>query len=93
MGDAPAAEAILKDILAKQPVSQPALSMLSSAYVRSGRLQDATDLLERAHRADPAQTRVTVSLGDLYIRANEPQKALGPDPGRKGRQYECRSTS
>jgi putative PEP-CTERM system TPR-repeat lipoprotein len=76
MGDAPASEAILKDILAKQPVSQPALSMLSSAYVRSGRLQDATDLLERAHRADPAQTRVTVSLGDLYIRANAPQKAL-----------------
>jgi putative PEP-CTERM system TPR-repeat lipoprotein len=76
LGDAPAAEAILKDILVKQPVSQPALTMLSSDYVRSGRLQDATDLLERAHRADPAQTRVTVSLGDLYIRANQPQKAL-----------------
>ena len=76
MGDAPAAEEILKDLLAKQPDSQPALTMLSSTYVQSGRRQNAIDLLERAHRADPAQTRVTVSLGDLYIRDNQPQKAL-----------------
>src|SRR5208283_1713238 len=53
-----------------------ALSMLSAAYVQSNRLAEATSLLERAHRADASQTRVTVSLGDLYIRAHEPQKAL-----------------
>jgi len=76
MGDSPSAEGMLKDMLAKQPGSQPALTMLASTYVQSGRLHDAIELLERAHRADPAQNRVTVSLGDLYIRANEPQKAL-----------------
>jgi putative PEP-CTERM system TPR-repeat lipoprotein len=52
--------------------------------VQPGRLQDATDLLERAHRADLAQTRVTVSLGELYIRGNEPQKALDLTLAEKG---------
>ncbi len=76
LGDKAGAEKILGDILAKQPVAQPALSMLTSAYVQSNRLADAINLLERAHRADPAQVRITISLGDLYIRTNEPQKAL-----------------
>nr|WP_294523658.1 XrtA/PEP-CTERM system TPR-repeat protein PrsT [uncultured Rhodopila sp.] len=76
MGDLPAADAILIDILAKKPDAQPALTMLTSDYVRANRLQDAIDVVERAHRADATQTRITVSLGDLYIRANQPQKAL-----------------
>jgi cellulose synthase operon protein C len=75
-GDKAAAETVLGDILAKQPASQPALTMLSSYYVQSNRLADATVLLERAHRADASQARITVSLGDLYIRDNQPQKAL-----------------
>ena len=84
IGDKAGAEKILRDILAKQPVAQPALSMLSSEYVQSNRLTDATDLLERAHRADPNQSRITVSLGDLYIRANNPQKALDLTLTEKG---------
>jgi Flp pilus assembly protein TadD len=32
--------------------------------------------MERAHRTDPGLSRVAASLGDLYIRASEPQKAL-----------------
>jgi putative PEP-CTERM system TPR-repeat lipoprotein len=75
-GDLPGAEKILSAILARQPASQPALSMLTTACFRSDRLAQAISLLEAAHRADPGQARVTVSLGDLYIRAKQPQKAL-----------------
>jgi putative PEP-CTERM system TPR-repeat lipoprotein len=84
MGDKPGAEKILSDILAKQPTAQPALTMLTSAYVQSSRLPEATALLERAHRAEPTQTRITVSLGDLYIRANQPQRALDLTLSEKG---------
>jgi putative PEP-CTERM system TPR-repeat lipoprotein len=76
LGDRTEAESILNDILARQPTSQPAMSMLASDYVQSDRLPQAIDLLERAHQSDPDLTRVTVTLGDLYIRAGTPQKAL-----------------
>ncbi|HET6306110.1 MAG TPA: XrtA/PEP-CTERM system TPR-repeat protein PrsT, partial [Rhodopila sp.] len=76
MGDRPSADKILSDILAKQPGAEPALSMMVSEHVQANRLPDAIALLERAHAADPNQTRVTVTLGDLYIRAGTAQKAL-----------------
>jgi putative PEP-CTERM system TPR-repeat lipoprotein len=84
MGDKPAAEKILTDVLGKQPTAEPALSMMLSGYVQSNRLQDAIDLLERAHAADPNQTRLTVTLGDLYIRAGTAQKALDLASAEKG---------
>jgi cellulose synthase operon protein C len=76
MGNRTEAEKILIDILATQPTAEPAMSMMASAYVQSNRLPDAIDLLERAHRSNPDLTRVTVTLGDLYIRAGTAQKAL-----------------
>ena len=76
MGDRAAGEAILADVLGKQPSVEPALSMLASDYVQSNRLGEATALLQRAHAADPASTRVTLTLGELYIRAGAAQKAL-----------------
>ena len=84
LGDRVAAEKILTDVLAKQPAAEPPLSMMASDYVQSGRLPDAIDLLERAHRAAPDQLRLTVSLGDLYIRAHTPQKALDLVAAEKG---------
>jgi cellulose synthase operon protein C len=84
MGDKPSAEKILTDVLGKQPTAEPALSMMLSGYVQSNRLQDATDLIERAHAADPNQTRLTVTLGDLYIRAGTAQKALDLANAEKG---------
>lgn len=84
MGDKTGAEKILGDILDKAPSSQPALTMLSSSLVQNNKLSDATLLLERAHAAEPAQSRITVSLGDLYIRANQPQKALDLTLAEKG---------
>jgi putative PEP-CTERM system TPR-repeat lipoprotein len=76
LGDRAAADKILLDVLNKQPVAEPALTMMVSDYVQSNRLPDAVQLLEHAHIAEPNQTRLTSSLGELYIRAGTPQKAL-----------------
>ncbi len=84
LGEKAAAEKILTDVLAKQPVAEPAMSMMVSGYVQSNRLPEAIDLLEKAHRAEPNLTRVTVSLGDLYIRAGTPQKSLDLAAAEKG---------
>ena len=84
MGDRPGAEKILTEVLAKQPTAEPAMSMMALGYVQSNRIQDAVDLMERAHAADPNAVRVTVTLGDLYIRAGTPQKALDLATAEKG---------
>jgi putative PEP-CTERM system TPR-repeat lipoprotein len=84
MGDRPSAEKILTEILTKQPTTEPAMTMMVSGYVQSNRLQDAVDLMERAHAAEPNLTRVTVTLGDLYIRSGAAQKALDLAAAEKG---------
>ncbi|MBV9249028.1 MAG: PEP-CTERM system TPR-repeat protein PrsT, partial [Acetobacteraceae bacterium] len=70
------AEKLLAEILAKQPAAEPALSLLAATYAQSQRLPQALALLQRAHQAEPSNSRITVSLGDLYIRNGNPQKAL-----------------
>jgi cellulose synthase operon protein C len=84
MGEREAADTILNDVLAKQPTVEPALTMVVSGYVQANKLTEAAGVLERAHRADPDQTRVTLSLGDVYIRAGSPQKALDLAAAEKG---------
>ena len=39
-------------------------------------MPQAIELVEKAHTAQPDDTRVTVSLGDLHIRAGKPAEAL-----------------
>ena len=78
------AEGILSDILAKNAATQPALTMLSTSYVQSNRLPLAITLMERAHGQDPANARITVTLGELYTRAGTPQKALDLANAEKG---------
>ncbi len=75
-GDGPAAEKVLADLLAQHQAAEPALTMLASDYAQSNRLPDAIALLERAHAAVPEDVRITDSLGDLYIRSGNAQKAL-----------------
>lgn len=84
MGDKAGAEKILSDVLSKQPTAEPALSMLVSGDVQANRMPDAIALLERAHASDPTATRVTVTLGDLYIRGGSAQKALDLAEAEKG---------
>ncbi len=84
IGDTDAANTILADVLAKQPTAEPALSMMVGSYVTANKLPEAATLLERAHIADPTQTRITVSLGELYIRQGLAQKALDLVAEEKG---------
>jgi putative PEP-CTERM system TPR-repeat lipoprotein len=84
LGDRAAADQILAEVLAKQPNAEPALTMVVSANVLANKLADAAAVLERAHKADPNQTRVTVTLGEIYIRAGTPQKALDLAGAEKG---------
>ncbi|HEX2940693.1 MAG TPA: XrtA/PEP-CTERM system TPR-repeat protein PrsT, partial [Rhodopila sp.] len=84
LGDNAAAEKLLGDILAKQPNASPALGMLVADYVQHNRLPDAITVLERAHTADPGLVQTTATLGDAYIRAGTPQKALDLALAEKG---------
>ncbi len=74
---------ILKELLAKEPASEPALGMLVSAEMADGKAEDAVAALQRARAAVPKDSRLTVALADLYSRAGEGSKAialLGEDP-------------
>lgn len=84
MGDADASSKILNDVLAAQPTVEPALTMVISSLISANNLPEAAAVLERAHHADPAQTPITVSLGELYIRQGSPQKALDLAAAEKG---------
>jgi putative PEP-CTERM system TPR-repeat lipoprotein len=84
LGDRIAADQILADVLAKQPTAEPALTMVVSANLQSNNLTAATAVLERAHKSEPSQTRLTATLGDVYIRAGMAQKALDLADAEKG---------
>ena len=84
LGDRDAASKILNDVLAKQPTAEPALTMVVSGDLQANKLPEAAEALARAHSADPNQTRITVTLGDVYIRAGTPQKALDLVAAEKG---------
>ena len=75
-GDTAAYEQILRDILARNPASEPALNMLTNWLVQQDHQDQAIALVETAHRAQPTNGPITLALGNLYIRAGEAQKAL-----------------
>jgi putative PEP-CTERM system TPR-repeat lipoprotein len=75
-GDQPHAEALLADVLAKNPTSEPALTMAVFYKLQNGRLGEATDIMQKAHAAAPASPGTTANLGELYIRDGKPQLAL-----------------
>lgn len=84
LGERDAAEKVLLGVLDKQPTAEPALTMMVSGFTQSSRNDKAIELLEKAHNAEPAATRITVSLGDMYIRSGSPQKALDLTAAEKG---------
>jgi putative PEP-CTERM system TPR-repeat lipoprotein len=83
LGDQPKAEALLAEVLAKTPTSEPALTMAVFYKMQSGHMPEAIDLMQKAHAASPATPGITANLGQLYIRAGEPQKALDLALGEK----------
>jgi putative PEP-CTERM system TPR-repeat lipoprotein len=76
LGDRPRAEALLAEVLAKTPTAEPALAMAVFYKMQGGHVPDAIGLMLKAHAAAPASPGVTAKLGELYIRAGQPQKAL-----------------
>ncbi len=76
--DGQQAEAIgmLKDVLAKDPVSEPALGMLVAASLAASNSPEAVAALERAHAAAPGDMRLTIALADVYTRLGDGKKAL-----------------
>ena len=83
-GNGKEAEKLLSGILAQHPTAEPALTMLASNDVQTNQIPKAVALVERAHAAEPTNLRLTASLGDLYIRAGTPQKALDLAEAAKG---------
>lgn len=75
-GDTAGAEKALADILDKHPAAEPALNMLSSDYAQTNRLPEAIVLLQKASAAQPDNLQILATLGDLYIRSGDAQKAL-----------------
>ncbi len=70
------AENILTSLLEKDPAAQPALNVLAAQYVQTNRTEQAIALLEKAHKAQPANVQLMITLGDLYVRAGRPGDAL-----------------
>ena len=70
------AEQLLTALLDKNPTAEPALTMLVTQFAQTNRMPQAIALVEKAHKAQPANTRLTASLGDLYIRSGKPAEAL-----------------
>jgi putative PEP-CTERM system TPR-repeat lipoprotein len=76
---------ILDDVLAKNPTSEPALSMVVGTLTSAGKTADAAAMLERARKAAPTDLRLTIGLADLYTRMGDAKKALallGEDPAK-----------
>jgi putative PEP-CTERM system TPR-repeat lipoprotein len=70
------AEKLLGETLDKAPASEPALSILVNMLVQSGRIDQAIARVDKAHAAAPTDLRIAAGLGQLYVRANQGQKAL-----------------
>ncbi len=75
-GKSAEAEQLLSSLLDKNPNGEPALTMLVTQYAQTNRMPQAIALVERAHVAQPANTRLTANLGELYIRSGKPADAL-----------------
>jgi putative PEP-CTERM system TPR-repeat lipoprotein len=70
------AEQYLGEILRQEPANEQALSMLVNMFLADGRIARAIAAAEGARAAAPANAFVAALLADLYVRGNEPRKAL-----------------
>jgi cellulose synthase operon protein C len=78
------AEKLLGETLDKAPTSEPALSIMVNSLVEGGHIDQAIARVEKAHTAAPADLRIAAGLGQLYVRANQAQKALDLFSDTKG---------
>jgi putative PEP-CTERM system TPR-repeat lipoprotein len=67
---------LLSDILARQPTSEPALTMYVGGMANSNHMADAIAAMQKAHDAAPKDLRLTISLSQLLIRSGDPGAAV-----------------
>ncbi len=75
-GNTAEVEQYLGEILRQEPANEQALSMLVNTFLADGRLARAISAAETGRAAAPANAGVAAMLADLYVRNNEPRKAL-----------------
>jgi putative PEP-CTERM system TPR-repeat lipoprotein len=71
-----AAQKLTSEILAKEPLAEPAFSLNQALLLQQGRVADAMAALERARIAAPADPRPTIALAELYQRSGDGKRAL-----------------
>ena len=78
------AEKLLDDVLDKAPASEPALSITVNMLLETNQVGKAITRVERARAAVPNDLRVAAGLAQLYVRDQQPQKALDITNNTKG---------
>ncbi len=78
------AEKLLTDVLDKSPAAEPALSILVNMMLQTNQTGKAIARVQRAHAAAPGDLRLAAGLAQLYIRDQQPQKALDITNDTKG---------
>lgn len=78
------AQKLLGDVLDKSPTAEPALSILVNMMLQTNQVPKAIARVERARAAAPGDLRVAAGLAQLYIRDQQPQKALDLTTDTKG---------
>ncbi len=72
----PAGEALLREILAKDPANPPALNTLMQSLVQENHLSEAVEAVEVARKAHPQDAALTVVESDLLVKSGDSKKAL-----------------
>ena len=82
-GHVPEAEQLLGATLDQSPGSEPALTIMVNLLLQTNRTGDAIARVERARAAAPEDLRLAAGLAQLYLRDQQPQKALDITNGPK----------
>ena len=69
-------DAILREVLAKEPANLDALRLLLQARLQDGQFDLAIAAMERARTAQPADPLLLGMLSDLLVRTGDPARAL-----------------
>jgi len=75
-GRAGETEQYLTEILKQEPANEQALTMQVNLFLADGRLARAITTAETGRGAAPANNGIAALLADLYVRNNEPKRAL-----------------
>jgi tetratricopeptide (TPR) repeat protein len=64
-----------EQILIKEPTNLRAMSLVSRALMKQGRMEDAIKVMENANSLAPGNPERLMSLGEAFYKTNQPEKA------------------